>query len=216
MGDVVRLWPERAAKAPPRRRRSDRPAEDVREVPATLLTRIGLCHWREAEAGPEGRLALAPFMPRDLIRCEDWLTRPHVRRWWGEPEAGWSEIAEAMEEAHVAPFVLRLDDTPIGYLQMVHSNAEPNVWPLPLVAETVGLDLFVADASLVGRGIGRRALRLAAETAFGDPRIRRVTGDPDPRNAASLACFRAAGFGHVLTAVTGAGPMACMVLDRPA
>jgi RimJ/RimL family protein N-acetyltransferase len=58
-----------------------------------------------------------------------------------------------------------------------------------------GVDLFVAEPELTGRGFGSEALRrFMADIVFSDPGIHACIGDPDAENVASLRAFGKAGF----------------------
>ena len=61
--------------------------------------------------------------------------------------------------------------------------------------DVAGVDLFVAEADLVGRGIGSEMLRrFVAEVVFARPATIACVADPDVRNLASVRAFEKAGF----------------------
>ena len=82
-----------------------------------------------------------------------------------------------------------------------------------------GLDLFVAEAELTGRGLGTAVIRrLVADVVFARAGTSACTADPDVRNAASIRAFEKAGFARVreLLDPEDGELHALMRLERPA
>ncbi len=200
--------------------------------PMALLTFIGASVWAErvvpptAISGGDERLhkalVLKPFVPVDLGRLERWLHEPHLARFWltGKGDRATrlarqrSRFIEAMEIDWLAPFTLRLGDAPVGALLLRHVNAMPYWASHGAVAETIGIDLFLGEASLLGRGLGRRAIALAGQAAFSDQEVRALLADPHPRNMAAIRACEAAGFTQVGHLVTPSGPALHMTCGR--
>lgn len=129
----------------------------------------------------------------DLPQVRHWLIQPHVARWWGPVDQEMAEIEEILGLDHVAAYLMLLDGRPVGYFQHYDPNAEPDH---PFCGEpqgTLGLDLSIGEADLIGKGHGSAFLRAFAERAFaaGVPRL--IT-DPHPDNIASVRAFEKAGF----------------------
>jgi hypothetical protein len=62
-------------------------------------------------------------------------------------------------------------------------------------AGAAGVDLFIADPELTGRGVGTDVLRrFVGEIVFAEPATTCCVADPDVRNTASLRAFAKAGF----------------------
>jgi aminoglycoside 6'-N-acetyltransferase-1b len=198
-----------------------------------LLTFIGSTTWREngAPAGKNcgGTLSLHPFTPVDVGLAGQWLAEPHLARFWltgpgDRPtrlERHRSRFIEAMEIDWLAPFTLRWagegagdgeEPRRIGIVLLRHVNAMPYWRSQAAARETIGIDLFIGEASLLGRGLGRRAIGLGAKAAFSDQEVSALLAETDPRHAAAIAAFRAAGFTDSGHAVTPAG--AARVLSR--
>lgn len=105
-------------------------------------------------------LDLVPFEPaRDLWRLRTWLRRPHVERWWGDPEQA---LAEAAGHAPANQALIAVDGEPVGYLcWQTPSSEELAVAGLcGLPADHVDVDILIGEAGLLGRGIGPCALAL--------------------------------------------------------
>lgn len=159
-------------------------------------------------------LSLNPLNPADLLRADGWLQRPHVQRWWDTDGDGWSDIVEAMETPCIAPYSIRLGDESIGYLQLSHANSD-TIWDrMGVPAETLDLELFIAEEVALNRGLGRRAIALAITAAFADPRVNRLQAAPHPRNHTAIATFKAAGLAAIRPIITPLGGALYMALDR--
>jgi aminoglycoside 6'-N-acetyltransferase len=93
-------------------------------------------------AGPE--VALLPFEPeRDLPRLEEWLARPHVARWFGDPEGHLAFARDLPEGGDHA--LIACDDEPAGYLrwQEVSREVLDGVGLTEIPAGAVDVDLFL-------------------------------------------------------------------------
>jgi aminoglycoside 6'-N-acetyltransferase len=202
-----------------------------------LLTFIGSTTWAEKPALRQGAagaaLSLHPFTPVDIGLLEQWLAQPHLARFWlngpgdraARLERHRSRFIEAMEIDWLAPFIIRLgpeaampdaDPQRIGALLLRHVNVMPYWRSHGLSRETIGIDLFIGEASLTGQGLGRRAIQLAVQAAFSDQEVTALMADPDPRNQAAIAAFRQAGFAEAGDAVTPAGAVRLLKRGRAA
>ena len=94
------------------------------------------------------------------------------------------------------PYLILSEDRPAGFIQTYRVSDYPEYRDLVNVEDGVaGVDLFVAEPELTGRGFGSQALRrFVAEIVFSDPGIHACIADPDAENGASLRAFEKAGF----------------------
>ena len=157
-------------------------------------------------------IGFRPVEPRDLPVLRDWIARPHIRRWWGDPDAEVAAVAAGLGKAGFAAFIILRDGREAGYIQ---SWTPDGAWEIPVDAPaetTRGIDLSLADENDCGRGIGRKVIaafvdRLAAEG------VRRVLIDPHPENARARRAYAAAGFAEAARGVHCEGPYVLMVRD---
>ncbi len=130
----------------------------------------------------------------------EWLQRPHVHEWWSDH----STLAEVVE--HYGPsidgdeptdhYVVLLDGRAIGFIE-TYLIADYREWETTVGADAgaVGVDLFIAEPELTGKGLGTRLLRqFVDEIAFARPGATHCLADPDTANVASLRAFEKAGF----------------------
>jgi len=164
--------------------------------------------------------ALDPSIGFTALRIEDlpiiarWLKLPHVARWWGDPEEGLTRIAAHMASANVAPFLAREGSRPIGYLHVYHANSDPFWAGHTLPRETLGLDLFLGETDVIGRGMGTRLIRLVLRRLLALPETARVQIDPAPNNAAAIRAYEKAGFRRIGPIDTPDGAALYMAIDR--
>jgi aminoglycoside 6'-N-acetyltransferase len=134
---------------------------------------------------------IRPVTEADLPLLADWRARPHVRAWWGdpsvEPEAG------KLAEPRIAMWLVELDGRPFAFIQDydVHGWTPHHFDDLP--AGSRGMDVYIAEADMLGQGHGARFVRQHVDALFarGAPA---VGIDPHPDNAAACHAFETAGF----------------------
>jgi RimJ/RimL family protein N-acetyltransferase len=139
----------------------------------------------------------------DLRLLHEWLQREHVRRWWDEYPT-YEDVVE-----HYLPaidgrkptdlYLILLDDRPIGFIRRYLASDHPEYAARVAVGSGVaGVDLFVAEEELTGKGLGTEVLRsFARDVVFANTEVTACIADPDVRNAASLRAFEKAGFRRV-------------------
>jgi aminoglycoside 6'-N-acetyltransferase len=139
----------------------------------------------------------------DLGLVYEWLRREHVRRWWDEHES-YEDVARhylpAIEGRRpVDLYLILLDGRPVGFIQTYLVADHPDFAALVgLGAGVAGVDLFIGEEELTGKGLGSEVLRaFVRDVVFAEPATTVCIADPDVRNAASLRAFERAGFRRV-------------------
>ena len=144
-----------------------------------------------------------PLRTDDLRTLHEWLQRPHVRNWWTERRT-YDQVVEhylpAIEGREPTDlYLILLDEQPGGFIQTYLVSAYPEYQKLVGVEDDVaGVDLFLADPALTGRGLGSQALaQFVNDVVFSTATTRACIADPDAENTASLRAFERAGFTRV-------------------
>lgn len=129
----------------------------------------------------------------DYPLMRGWLAQPHVRGWWGEPEA---EIALLEEDIDSGPTDMRL--VTLQGVAFAYVQDYPALhWPMPqyhdAAAGARAVDTFLGDPAYLGRGhapryLRQRTLELLAAGAT------EVLIDPSPDNERAVRAYRRAGF----------------------
>lgn len=138
-------------------------------------------------------VSFAKLRDTDLPRLRAWLSAAHVQEWWGDAESEMHEIESHLANRKVEMFVFSLDAQPTGYIQCY----DPRDWPGHgfdgEAPGTRGIDLFIGEPDMIGRGVGTAVIRAFCDRLFarGAPA---VVIDPDPANARAIRTYEKAGF----------------------
>jgi RimJ/RimL family protein N-acetyltransferase len=157
----------------------------------------------------------------DLRLLHEWLQRPHVRRWWRESETLEEVVdryAPAIEGSDPTDlYLVVLEGRDMGFIETYLVADHPAYASLIGVGEgTAGVDLFIAEEALTGKGVGSEILRrFVSEVVFAKASTRRCVAGPEVANVASVRAFEKAGFRRVKEFVEDGNPSLLLQLDRP-
>jgi aminoglycoside 6'-N-acetyltransferase len=137
--------------------------------------------------------AFRPLSATDLGLVERWLAMPHVVQWWPLGVKQLERIRAHFDDPAIDLFMVSLDNRPIGYLQSYDPGAEVDHPFRDQPAGTRGIDQFIGEPQMIGRGHGSALTRAFVERLFaaGTPRV--IT-DPDPANGRAVRAYAKAGF----------------------
>jgi len=144
-------------------------------------------------------IAFRPLARDDLRTVHQWLQRPHIREWWG-PRDTYAEVEQRylprIEGCEpVRMFFILLDEHPTGVIQTYRIDDYPEYWPSEAQSAQAGIDLYIADPELLGRGLGPEIIRrFTQEVVFRDPSVMACIADPELANTRSVRAFEKAGF----------------------
>lgn len=130
----------------------------------------------------------------DLPLVNGWTCAPHVAEWWVEADGPADLMTEAdLAEPDFNAWIVSFDGQPFAYMQDYdpHLYADHHFSDRP--AGTRGIDQFIGEPNLVGRGHGTAFIRQRVETLFADGAAVVVT-DPAPGNARAIRAYEKAGF----------------------
>jgi aminoglycoside 6'-N-acetyltransferase len=153
--------------------------------------------------------AFRPMSAADLPTIRRWLETPHVAEWWHDPAEQFELVSGDLDHPDMAQFIVSSDATDFAYLQCYDISAwDSGFGPQP--EGTRGLDQFIGEADMLGRGHGSALTRVFAGQLLttGTPRV--VT-DPDPANARAIRAYEKAGFCRDRIVETPDGPALLMV-----
>jgi aminoglycoside 6'-N-acetyltransferase len=164
---------------------------------------------------PSEAVAAIDFRPvteADLGIISGWLATPHVARWWGDVDEELTDIRGHMTSPTVQPFVILMDGRPVGYIQSYDIHGEHDHPYQDQPPGTVGIDLSIGEAALIGKGHGPRIIDAFVHRLF-DEGTPRVVIDPDPANAQAIRAYEKAGFREFDRRTTIYGPAVMMARD---
>jgi aminoglycoside 6'-N-acetyltransferase len=106
-------------------------------------------------------------------------------------------------------FIVSFDGRPFGYIQSYAlSTWNQGFGEHP--AKTRGIDQFIGEPDMIGRGHGSNFIQRFVDELLRDG-IPRVVTDPDPRNARAVRAYERAGFQRQRMVDTPDGPALLMV-----
>jgi aminoglycoside 6'-N-acetyltransferase len=138
------------------------------------------------------RYRFRPMTAADLPLVQHWLARPHVVEWWGEPDEQFDLVSGDLDHPAMDQYVVTAGDRPFGYLQCYDLTAwNSGFGPQP--PGTRGIDQFIGEPEMVGRGHGAAFIRTFVDDLLASGTSRVVT-DPDPANLRAVRAYEKAGF----------------------
>jgi aminoglycoside 6'-N-acetyltransferase len=151
----------------------------------------------------------------DLPLLAGWLAAPHVAEWWTDGiEASLAEIREAIDSIDTEPLIVELAGRPIAYLQSYDPHLEDDHPYQDQPFGTLGIDISIGPAEMVGIGHGSAIVRQFVEALF-DEGAPRVVVDPHPDNARAIRAYEKAGFREIDRRSSCYGDAVLMALDNP-
>src|SRR5256885_13401446 len=153
--------------------------------------------------------AFRPMTAADLPLIRQWLARPHVREWWGDPDEQHALVGGDLDEPAMDQFVVSTSGSDFGYIQCYDLTA----WNSGFGEHprgTRGIDQFIGEPDMIERGHGSAFIG-----AFVDARLRegapRIVTDPDPANTRAGRAYEKAGFAKAGMVDTPDAPALLMV-----
>jgi aminoglycoside 6'-N-acetyltransferase len=148
-----------------------------------------------------------PLREADTAMVRAWLLEPHVRRWWEDdpeehdyPEGTIRDWMEAVRgEDPTDMFVVHLDGHPIGVIQSYRVDDHPDyAAELGGLAEpAMGIDIFIADPALIGKGHGPVLICEFLRLAFARYGLEYCVIGPTKSNVAAIRAYEKAGFRYL-------------------
>jgi aminoglycoside 6'-N-acetyltransferase len=126
-----------------------------------------------------------------------------VKRWWDEgtktpyPDAEIADYREAIQgEDPTYRYVAHIDGRPVGLLQHYRIADDPEyAEALALDEDAIGVDLFIGEADLIGRGHGSAMLRqFLRDVAFPFHGIEVCVIGPSVKNVSAIRAYEKVGF----------------------
>jgi aminoglycoside 6'-N-acetyltransferase len=153
-----------------------------------------------------------PLSVSDLPMVKRWLVTPEVVRWWGDPREQYALVSGDLDHPDMDQFIVTLGEHPFGYIQCYAlSTWNQSFGAQPL--KTRGIDQFIGEPEMIGRGHGSGFIRQFVEDMLTSG-IPRIVTDPDPDNGRAVRAYARAGFQSGRVVDTPDGPALLMVRNR--
>lgn len=151
--------------------------------------------------------------PNDIAMIGKWLVTPAVRDWWidanGDPAdpIRLNDLGDPAVEMWIVSFGV----TPFAFLQDYdpHAFAGHHFAHLPLRSR--GIDQFIGEPEMIGRGHGTAMIRARIADMFASG-VPAVGTDPHPDNRRAIRAYEKAGFHATTTRMTQWGR--CLLMER--
>lgn len=123
----------------------------------------------------------------------DWLNRPHVARWWGDPL---SALQSSLQYLARNRAIIVANEVPVGFLCW-RTPTEDELKAAGLADapnDLVDIDILVGEPELIGRGIGPASLCLLLARLRSDPLVSFAGVGTSDSNYRAIGAFAKAGF----------------------
>jgi len=146
-------------------------------------------------------ISFRPLLASDLPMLGQWMARPHWREWWGDPDEELAHVRDMVEGRDTTrPFVIEIDGEPAGYIQVWFIGEHQDEswiaeypWLAALPIHTVGVDISLAEETMLNLGIGSAAVR-AFTIDLAAKGHTTIVIDPDPANLRAVRAYEKAGY----------------------
>lgn len=123
----------------------------------------------------------------------EWLHRPHVARWWGDPQSAWESSLRIPPDNRA---LIVLNEAPVGYLcwQTPPEDELIAAGLTDLPQDLIDIDLLIGEPELLGRGLGPRSLGLLLDRLRTEPLVSVAGVGTSVSNDRAIRAFEKTGF----------------------
>ncbi len=163
-----------------------------------------------------------PFTEKFLSDYYRWAEKDHVKNtWFIDGYQPIDAILKTIEgNGYDFPFVILLDEVPIGYIIYCDLYAYKTIHPSPkgvFIGEpegTCGVDFFIGEAELLNQGLGTQIMQSFCKMLFKNPQVKRIVIDPASNNTRAIRCYEKVGFKTLTKTHDGICEVTIMELKR--
>ena len=142
---------------------------------------------------PRNTLKLRQLNCNDISLISNWLTKPHVQEYFGEPNEWLTEIKDNINLDWVKYFIVELDE-PIGFAQYYETDKAPQgIWSNQPIL-TVGIDYLIGNENFLNKGYGSKLVDLLIEEIKSLNNYNFIIADPIEDNTKSINLLLKKGF----------------------
>lgn len=141
-------------------------------------------------------IALRPATPADLTLVRRWDEQPHVLA--ADPNDDWEwETELGRSPSWREQLIAEVDGRPVGFVQIIDPALEESRYWGSVPPGLRAIDLWIGEATELGKGYGTEMMRLALARCFDDPTVQAVLVDPLAGNARAHRFYERLGFRFV-------------------
>lgn len=158
----------------------------------------------------------------DYEIMSQWLSTKEVLEFYGDVSAPFTlqQVINKYEprvngEIPVAPYIVELDDEPIGFMQRyLITDEQKEAFGYPANFIIIGIDQFIGYPEFFNNGIGTKMIKLFVEDIAQVKEVNRIILDPDVSNLRAIKAHEKCGFQKVKKINDGACWMMEYTIDR--
>jgi len=150
----------------------------------------------------------------DRALLEHWDRQPHVAAASGDDDFyDWqAELPRALPWREL--LLAEIGTRPIGFVQIIDPFLEETHYWGEIEADLRAIDIWIGEASDLGRGYGSKMIRLALNRCFAEPAVKAVLVDPLAANHRAHRFYERLGFRRIERRLFGADDCWVYRLDR--
>ncbi len=132
----------------------------------------------------------------DLALLRYWDEQPHTVA--SDPNDDWGWETELLRSPEWREqLVAELDGRPIGFVQIIDPLLEDSHYWGEVPANLRAIDIWIGEASDLGKGYGTEMMRLAIGRCFSSPQVTAIIIDPLASNVKARKFYERLGFSFV-------------------
>lgn len=144
----------------------------------------------------KNKFTFKPLSISDVTLMCQWFNLPHIQKFYSLRQWTEDQVLEKLKPyitgyKPVLGLIVLMNEKPIGYVQQYKISDYP--WPnqnLPqaIIDNAAGMDLFIGDEGLIGRGIGSQIINEFIKSKIWS-QFQYCIVDPDINNIAAIKCY---------------------------
>ena len=146
----------------------------------------------------DGMVTVRELVPEDASVLLKWLTDSEVLAFYEGRDAHFTleKIQKVFFDGENTRFIIEWQGKPAGYVQFysVEGDGRTEYQFDGPEQRVFGMDQFLGEPGLWGKGIGRKFIRLILKHLFEDCGAEAVVLDPHADNLRAIRCYEACGF----------------------
>lgn len=141
-------------------------------------------------------ITLRSATPDDVELLRYWDEQPHVIA--SDPDSDWEwEIELLRSPDWREQLIAELDGRPIGCIQIIDPAREDSHYWGDIAPNLRAIDIWIGEASELGKGYGTQMMQLSLARCFADPAVTAVLIDPLASNTRAHRFYERLGFEFV-------------------
>lgn len=129
----------------------------------------------------------------DIPLLRYWDQQPQKKE--ADPNSDWQWETEIGKEASWRQqLIAEVNGRPLGYVEILHCASDPEHYWENAPESWMAIDIWIGEASDLGRGFGTQMMQLALAICFKDPGIDAVVLDPIISNTRARLFYEKTGF----------------------